>query len=272
MRKRKASSNLLVVAVITAGTAVLVAQANFSDFGINEQQLKSRVVSALVRGNIPFYPNRKAYHAASTALQAQFVTNCVAWLKWYTESPAFLADYNRERAAAKPAPPESKGSADDQYAAYLANQRKQLEEMKKNVAAMSPDMQKQMAPAIKQMEASVEQMAKDPQMASMMKQGLAGQDAQGKKNYDDQLSRYNANYPADPKVLIANRLRQFLELSKDVNFNAKLVPIGGGRMDFADLQYRQKSADWKLCYRAGEPAVQAARNFAAEWLKQLPKS
>jgi len=272
MRQRKTSLNFLVVAVVIAATAVLVAQAKFSDFGINEEQLKSRMVPALVHGNIPAYPSGKSYHAASPAIQEAFARNCMAWLKWYTESSAFLADYNRERAAAKPAPPQSKGSADDQYSAYLAEQRKQLEEMKKNVAAMSPEMQKQMAPAIKQMEASVEKMAKDPNMASMMKQGIAGQEVQNKKDYEDEVAKYNRDYPADPKVLIATRLRQFLEISKDVNFNAKLIPIGNGRMDFADPQYRQKSTDWKLCYRAGESAVQAARSFATEWLKQLPKS
>jgi hypothetical protein len=271
MRKRMRSSIILFLTVVGAGTAILVAQAKFSDFGINEAQLKSRIVSALIRGNVPEYSNAKAYHAATPAIQAAFVKNSMAWLKWYTESSAFQSDYNQKRAAAKPAGPESKGSADDQYSKMLADQRKQLEETKKNVAAMSPDMQKQMAPALKQMEASIEQMAKNPQMASMLKQGLAGQDAQNQKRYQDELAKYDKDYPADPKVLIASRLRQFLEVSKDVNFNAKLVPIGGGRMDFADQQYRQKSADWKLCYRAGEPAVQAARSFATEWLKQLGK-
>ena len=47
----------------------------------------------------------------------------------------------------------------------LAEQRKQLEALKKNVSTMSPDMQKTMAPMVQQMEASIEKMAKDRQFS-----------------------------------------------------------------------------------------------------------
>jgi hypothetical protein len=70
-------------------------------------------------------------------------------------------------------------------------------------------------------------------------------------------------------VLIAARLHQFLELSQDSAFDAKLVPKGGGKMKFADPQYETKSNQWKLCYRVGREPVQAARSFAIEWLRQI---
>jgi hypothetical protein len=70
-------------------------------------------------------------------------------------------------------------------------------------------------------------------------------------------------------VLIANRLRKFLELTNDIPDNAKLEPGAGGAMKFADPSFEAKSSYWKLCYRAGKESVETARESAREWLKQL---
>jgi len=232
--------------------------------------VQPRIVSALINSYIPVYPNRKQFLAAGPTVRATFVKDALSWVKVYTESPAFLEDYRKQREAAKPTPPASKGTPDEQYAKYLADQRRSIDEMKKNVAKMSPEMQKQMADTVKQLEANAEKTSKDPQMAAMMKQGLVQQAVGDQQEHQRRLVEHEKKFPADPKVLIAARLRQFLDLSKDVAFDAKLVPAGGGRMKFADPQFEGKPEQWKLCYRAGKDATLAARAFAADWLKQLP--
>ena len=271
MRKPLHVFFLLSWTVIAVGTAIVAAQSSLADFGINENQLKSRLAHALVDGYIPMYPNAKQYHAATPAVRVAFVKNALGWMKTYTESAAFQADYSKLRAAEKPTPPEQKGTPDEQFAKYLADQRKQVEEMRKSVAQMSPDMQKQMQGAVQQMEASADKMAKDPQMSAMMKQGFAQQAESDQKGYEKSLADYAAKYPADPKGLIASRLHKFLELSKDVAYDAKLVPGNGGKMKFAEPQYEAKPAEWKSCYRAGKEPVEAARAFATDWLRQIEK-
>jgi hypothetical protein len=192
-------------------------------------------------------------------------------VKAYSESAAFKADYEKQRQSANPSPPASKGTPDEQFSKYLAEQRQSLETMKKEVAKMSPDLQKQMESAVKQMEASIERSAKDPRMAAMMKQGYQQESASDQKNYQDRLAQYEKGYPSDRRVLIAARLHEFLELSRDIPFDAKLVPDGSGKMKFADPQYEPKSTEWKLCYRAGRGPVEAARAFATEWLRQIER-
>ncbi|UWZ86237.1 hypothetical protein [Occallatibacter riparius] len=251
-----------------AGVAIAVAQTSLSKFGVNLNELKPQVVESLRNGFIPAYPNRKAYQAAPVAARVAFVNEAMAWAKAYTESAAFKADYDKRRIAAKPAAPEAKGSADDQYNKLLADQRKSLEEMKKNVAQMSADMQKQMQPVIKQMEETIEKTAKDPQMAGIMKNSYSAQATSDEEHYKKELARYEKEFPADPKVLITKRLREFIALCNDVNFDAKLVGTGTN-MRFADQQYEQKSDQWKLLYRAGKEPTEAARAYAANWLKQL---
>jgi hypothetical protein len=268
MRLHKALFVLFSIMVGSWG-AVILAQGTLAEFGINENQVKQQIVRSLTNGYISVFPDRKIANAAAPAVRAAFVKNALTWVKTYTESAAFKTDYTKQREDAKPAPQQSKGTADQQADKAVADQRKGLEEMKKSVAKMPPDMQKQMAETIKQMEEQIERMSKDSTMKNIMKQGYEQQAAGDQKAYQDRLASYEKQYPADPRVLIASRLRQFLDVSKDIAFDAKLVPAGGGMMKFADPQLENKSNHWKMCYRAGKAPVEAARAFALDWLKQL---
>ena len=269
MRLRANLFGLFCLITLGAWVATVLAQSSLADFGVKENEVKERIVNSLVYGTIPVYPDKKSFKAASPANQAAFVKNALGWVKAYSESAEFKADYDKQRANAKPAPPQPKGTPDEQFAKFLAEQREGVARMKKSVAQMSPDMQKQMEGTVKQMEASIEKAAKDPQMAAIMKQSFAQANISDQKEFQDRLAKYEKKYPPDPRVLIAARLHEFLALSQDVAFDAKLVPGGGGKMRFADPQYEAKSGEWKLCYRAGRDAVQAARAFATQWLRQI---
>ena len=93
----------------------------------------------------------------------------------------------------------------------------------------------------------------------------------GQHAYQQALSKHEELYPADPKMMIANRLRAFLELSKDIPYSAELASGVGESMRFADPQLEAKPSQWKRCYRAGKEPVEAARELATTWLKQLEK-
>jgi hypothetical protein len=76
--------------------------------------------------------------------------------------------------------------------------------------------------------------------------------------------------PLDPMVLVAERLRKFMDVSAGVDFSAALT--GAGRdARFSNPAYEEQSSDWKMCFRAGKEAVDAARAEAADWLKTLPR-
>ena len=68
--------------------------------------------------------------------------------------------------------------------------------------------------------------------------------------------------------VVADRLRQFLDLSADVDFNARMV-TRKGQTCFADARLESRPPEWKLCYRAGPQTLAAARAFAGDWLKTL---
>lgn len=68
--------------------------------------------------------------------------------------------------------------------------------------------------------------------------------------------------------LVAERLRQFLALSADVDFSARMV-VRNNLTCFADPKLESRSAEWKLCYRAGPKTLAAARACAGDWLETL---
>ena len=256
----------LTVSALVAG---LVAQGTLADLGVQEATAKQEAVRTLADGYVPWHLAAKPFKAADATARAAMVKTALAWAKAYTETPAFRADYDKRRAQDTPAPFKAKGTADDQLTAQRAQQKKQIEEMRANIAKMPPEMRQQMEETVKQVEAQFAAQEKDPQMAALMKQGLEMQAAEEKKAYEGRVAAHEKRFPADPKVLIARRLQEFLDTSKDVDFAAKLVPGGGGKMVFANAAYEEKPPEWKLCYRAGRAPVEAARAFAGEWLKAL---
>jgi hypothetical protein len=82
------------------------------------------------------------------------------------------------------------------------------------------------------------------------------------------MKEFEKVYPADPRALIAARLNRYLEVTKDIDFSARLVDKDGKKA-FADAALEARPAEWKMSFRAGKPASDAARAFAQKWLADL---
>jgi len=70
--------------------------------------------------------------------------------------------------------------------------------------------------------------------------------------------------PVDPAELVRNRLKEFLEESATVDFDAKLT----GKT-FSDPVYESKDQKWKMYYRAGKPVIEAAQDEVRKWLQEV---
>jgi len=242
--------------------AILAAQSVLSRLGVTENDARSRFLSAM---NADAWPGleAKAFLALPPAGRAAAVTETVDWAKAYLKSPTFAKAWADAREQNKPTAPEAV-STDAAIAKQNADQQKQLEDLKKMAASLPPDQRQAIEASIKQMEA----MAADPKMQAMQRQTVDAQHADDQAKYQKDLKEWQDNYPADPKVIVARKLHDFLTMSADVDFDAQLVPRNGKKY-FANLNYEMKPAPWKFCFRAGREAVTAARNAATAWLKEL---
>lgn len=88
--------------------------------------------------------------------------------------------------------------------------------------------------------------------------------------YKEDLKRWEADYPASVNLLLQQKLKLFLKLTSDIDYNAKLHRAGS-KMIFSDPELEAKDEFWKACYRSGKPTVDAARSYAQQWLLELSK-
>jgi flagellar biosynthesis GTPase FlhF len=257
----------LLAAVLIAGQAASEVLAKLE---VTPDEAGQCVLEALAYGSTYHDGAMKAFKALPASARASIVKAGLAWAKAHTETAKFKAAYLERRESEKPESFAEGLSADEELKQQQAEFKKQAAEMRKAAAAMDAETRKAMEEAIKEMEAQLAAMAKDPEQMAMMRQMTEMQKVEDRERHDEQMREWEENFPADPRILIRNRIREFLETSADVDFSAKLERRGS-LMRFADSEYEGKSPDWKLCFRAGKEATEAARDFAKSWLAELEK-
>jgi hypothetical protein len=251
-----------------AWAGVILAQSALAGLGVSDVTGRQIVDEGLRSGYVNVSSAAKAFKTAAPASRATLVKNALSWAKAYTESPAFKAEYEKQRQADTPTPPRVDGTVDGELARQRAERQKNIDEMKKGLAQMTPEMRTSMEATLKEVEAANKKSDTDPKMMAMFRQMVELQRADEQEAYQKRLEAHEQRFPPNPKTVIARRLQEFLDMSKDVDFDAKLVPAGS-RMRFADPRYEENPPTWKLCFRAGREAVAAAREVAQAWLKSL---
>ena len=258
----------VVVLAVSAG-AVWAADL-WGKLGISEANGKTASVDALTGGSVPFYLVAKAVKAAPPAARAALVVEGLTWVKSFVGSAEFKTAYATLRKERTPEAPVSKGTPDQQVKAQQDEQRKSLEDARKNLASLPPELRKEMEVALKQMEETIKKTAADPEMQKLTRQMVAAGDQEEQARYKTRVAEWEKDYPVDATALIARRLKQFVDTCGDVDFAAKLAGRDG-KMHFAEQRYEEKSSEWKLCFRAGRETTEAARGFAKSWLAELTK-
>ena len=270
MKKRRLNQAGVLAFAVCAVVGAAWAQSAVTRLGVAENNAHQLVLSAM-RGGYGFYGNAsKSFLALGPSARAMAVNDVVAWAKAYVKSDAFKQAWAKEREDAKPKAPVVSGTTDDAVKSYDAQVQKQIDDLKKAAASMQPDQRKVMEETIKQITAQMEASAKDPSQQALKKQAIEGERTGDQTRYQSDLKKWQEDFPVDPSPVIAQRLRDFLTMSADVNFDAKVINRDG-RKYFADEQYEHKPEEWKICFRAGREATSAARSAATAWLAQLGK-
>ena len=260
---------VLVASVLTVG--VFSAADVLSQLGVNAAAAKEAVMSDLGSGWLDYDLAAPAFRKAPVALRVQLVEGAIAWAKAYTASAEFKTAYATLRENRKPDAPAFQGTPEEEFARQRAQQAKDqakaTEEMKQALASMAADVRKQVEDAMKAAAAVAQQMD-TPEMRKMMLDGIRMEREGKTREYQDDLKKWQAEYPENPAPVIAKRLKAFLDTSAGVDFDAKLEKKDG-QMRFVNASYESKPSEWKLWYRAGKEPVAAARVAVGAWLKEL---
>jgi hypothetical protein len=264
MNKRSAA---MVATVCLAMSGAIAASDALDQLGVPVEFARQEVNAAIERGVINASAAAPAFKAASGPVRAQLAVGAIAWAKSYTASDAFKAQYAGMRNARKPVPPDFQGTPEDERQQLLDRQMTEIQRSKMALESQDPEARRQMEDAVNQAAAAMRQLD-TPEMRTMQLAGIRYTRAESTTKYEAALQKWDADYPEAPARVIARRLMAFLATSASVDFSAKLEPQNG-RMRFVDAADEARSAEWKLCYRAGKEAVDAARLAAAAWLQEL---
>ena len=254
--------------VVAASLVAMPAAADvLSQLGITPEAAKEAAAS-IISGGI-FNPGlpASAFKLLPPTARAEAATAGAAWLKAYTATPEFAQRYAKVRQAHKPAPPVFEGTPEEELKKQSDEQKQAAEESKKAIASLPPDQRKALEDALKSTTDMIAAM-ESPEQKQIRLEAIKTMRAERAQQYQQQLANWQRDYPDDPKPMIARRLREFLALSADVDFGAELRS-DGGRMLFVNPAYQAKSAQWKMCFRAGKEATTAARVAVQAWLKEL---
>jgi hypothetical protein len=252
------------LAAVENGSAVL------TKLALDPVSAKESILDSLTSGSVYNYKTMEAFKALPASARAAIVSAGLGWIKAYVETAEFQTAYGEYRAKEKPETPAVRPAQDEQIKKQKAEFEKQVVEMRKSMAGLDAATKESMDNSIKEMRAQMEAMEKDPQQKELMRQMTEMARSEDKKKYEEQLADWDSKFPADPRLLIKKRINAFLAASAGVDFAAKLAVLGD-KMVFVNGDYEQKPPEWKVCFRAGKEATDAARAFAKTWLTELEK-
>lgn len=260
----------LVVAALAVSVATLAAQPNdiFSTLGTTSDLGHSAIVASFATGNVSLVGERSVFKAASPELRATIVRGVIAAARAYAGTADFAMRYTRFRESQRPEREVVPQNGEE----ALAAQKKQLEDVirqaEKAAESLPPDAREKLAHNISYTRQQLELLNEDAEHRAAVDKAARENAREVEAEFLRRDAEYAAEYPADPKLLIARRLRAFLELSATVDFSARLVEKEK-RMRFLDPALEAKPREWKMLFRAGKPAIDAARAAAEEWLTAL---
>jgi hypothetical protein len=266
MKRLVRRTTVVGIAVGALGTAAIAADV-LTQLGITAAAAKEAVSSVINSGLMNPGLSSKAFKLLPPAARADAATAGVTWLKAYTSTPEFKQQYTKIRNNRKPQAPVFNGTPEDELKKAADEQAKQSEDSMKALASLPADQRKQIEDAMKQAQAMAAKM-NTPEMRQLQLNSIKASREQETKDYEKALAGWQRDFPENPNGAIARRLREFLDVSATVDFNAKLIPQGSVML-FENSAYQNKPEQWKLCFRAGKEATAAARTAAQAWLKEI---
>jgi len=253
-----------LVCVTVFGAA---AQDHLATLGISEGRAKEAVFDSLMSDAVSIAGKPAAFIAMSSTARVALVNFALSLARTFAESDDFKRRYADHREANGPEPLPEAQSADAIFKKQREGFENQVAEMRKLFDQITPEQRATLEEGWKQMREQFDAMEKG-ERRTQIEANINAQRAEQVRQRDAAMKELEKTYPADARALVAMRLRRFLDVTKDVDYSAQLVDKDKKKV-FADAALEARPAEWKMAFRAGKPATDAARAFAQKWLADL---
>lgn len=251
-----------------AAPVVMAASDVLAQFRLSRAAAETHVFDSVWNGGLGYFGGARTFKTLSAEARAAAVTAAAAFARTYCESDTFKTRYAKQREASRPEPLAPLKTWAETQAEQKAQFEKSLAEMRANAAKAAPDIRKMLEETADSLVKQQQAMDRDAALQAQMKKGHEMGNQYKQQAWAQSVKDFEQKYPEDPNAVIAVRLRAFLAMSADVPATAELVERDG-KLRFVDRKLEGKSYAWKQLFRAGKPAVDAARSAATGWLASL---
>lgn len=238
----------------------------WGQLGINEESGLEHIKRSFLEG---YFSHGRAKVLSGD--KVAIASDLLAYTKEYINSEAFEIAYELERESRKPVSelayaPKTKEQLQQQLISDTKDALKQYEQM---IANMGPENRESMEETL---EVYREQLRSyedpdNPMLDYLVQTEQVNFEAQN-RGFQEELKRWEEEYPADYNEMVKKRLERFLELTEDVDYEAALKEQYGLKK-FVNPEYEKKPAEWKFAYRSGKEVTETARAFAQQWLSEI---
>lgn len=258
-------ASVLVIGLISAFT---LTNEVITKIGCSTEEADNTISDNFIFGNlnVPFCNN--AFKTIPVNERAVVVNQLFEYIKEYVNSNSFKEKYKTEHENLKPAEPQMDQvqSMDDQ-----AVQLQKVMEEQLNNPYLTPEQKEELK---KNME-TMKETTSNPEYKQQSAQVIEVQKKAAKEEYDIKMKEYKTELSKweklkDVKSMLKIRIQTFLDLTSNIDFDAKLVKVNN-KMQFENPEYQEKSGYWKMCFRSGKETITTARLCANKWLTELGK-
>jgi hypothetical protein len=260
--------------VVVAAAGGVVAQSTLAQLGLAETAARNFVLDeiktpATRRSSAIAIAGTRAFLALPPSARAGAATGLFAWAKAYGNSSGFNASYASYRKDRTPSAKQYALTVEEAVKKDLDEQLAELDQMTAAAASLPPETRANFLASVQKSRA----MLTDPGFVKQMRTQLAAERAQESGNDAALVVKVDEMTPSDPQRLFARRLREFLDVTADVNFSARTISLTGGAdgIEFVDRADRRKHWMWQGAAIVGAEATSAARAAAQAWLKEIER-
>jgi hypothetical protein len=274
----KSTSKLFRICTITFAVTILgLFLASFTvnklnadflkELGISKTDADKKITESMLGGYLNEYGLKNAKNIA-LGNRANVAKDLLAYTKQYVNSAAFKNEYAALRESTKPQmqsvkmPEEMRKEEIENAGKAVANAEALVKKADANTKSIFENVLAENKKKLKT--------AEDPNNKSIAfyAQNYPALLKQFQQSYQSQLNEWENKYPANCLLFVKQRLQQFLDETKDIDFAAELT-VKNGKKIFVNRAYESKGNRWKMVFRAGKEVVEPARAFVKQWLQEI---
>lgn len=234
----------------------------FAIMGISKTEARTLMKENLFFATLAT-PPAAALRKIATGKRPELVKEVGQHMKAYFRTPEVIEAYARYRESLMPGRQES-----TDLTTRIAEVKKEIERTEADLKQAPADMKKLYEETLLLLRKQLEILQDPSHPEHAIYAGQVSLTPEQQEEIRRQQQAFNKDYPADLQQYIRRKLLDFLELTEDLDFNAKLIQ-DGQRWRFANPEYESRGPDWKKCFRAGKETIDAARAFAREWANEI---